>query len=214
MRLDDGSFTICLADVSGKGVPAALLMANFQATLRSAIRIYDQLDDLVQYVNKTIVDITKSERIITFFILKFDQDKQILRYVNAGHNPPIYINGNQQSLLTQGCTILGAVEHLDHIDVGEIDMGGRESLIVLYTDGLTDLRNGSGAYFDEEHIGSFAWDHRKESATNFNQKLLEALERFKGRQAYPDDIAVLTCKIKPLRHQAGPNNESVGAHEE
>lgn len=214
MRLDDGSFTICLADVSGKGVPAALLMANFQATLRSAIRIYEDLADLVQYVNKTIVDITKSERIITFFILKFDKEKRILRYVNAGHNPPIYINGNQQSLLTEGCTILGAVEHLDRIDVGEIDMGNRETLIMLYTDGLTDLRNGSGSYFDEDHIGSFAWEHRMETATSFNEKLLEALERFKGRQAYPDDIAVLTCKIKPSMPVANPVNESEGEHEE
>ncbi len=197
VKLDDGSFILCIADVSGKGIPAALLMANFQATLRSSMRIYNKLDDLVQYINRIMVDITRSERIITFFILKFDQASREISYVNAGHNPPIYISGSKSRLLVEGCTILGAVENLDEIEVGSILLDNEETLIVMYTDGLTDLKNGSGAYFDEDRILDFAFRHRQESATNFNRRLLEALEKFKGKQAYPDDIAVLTSKIKP-----------------
>lgn len=198
-KFDDGSFVICMADVSGKGISAALLMANFQATLRSALRIYDQLDELVQHLNKTIVDTTKSERIITFFILKYDKGKNVINYVNAGHNPPIYISGDQKRWLKDGCTILGAEDHLENIMVGEVEMDDKETFIVLYTDGLTDLRDGSGAYFDEDMISEFACSHRTDSATNFNKKLLEELEKFKGKQAYPDDIAVLTAKIKPSK---------------
>ncbi|NND05087.1 MAG: SpoIIE family protein phosphatase [Saprospiraceae bacterium] len=197
-KFDDGSFVICMADVSGKGISAALLMANFQATLRSALRIYDQLDDLVQHLNKTIVETTKSERIITFFILKYHNEKNVINYVNAGHNPPIYISGDKKRWLRDGCTILGAEDYLKDITVGEIEMGNEETFIVLYTDGLTDLRDGSGSYFDEDLIANFACSHRNDSATNFNKKLLEELEHFKGKQAYPDDIAVLTAKIKPL----------------
>ncbi len=195
-RLEDGCIVLCLADVSGKGIPAALLMANFQATLRSALLIYDRLDELVNYINKTLVDLTKSERIVTFFILRFDPATKKLRYVNAGHNPPIFIQGDKAQFLSEGCTILGAVENLDLIDVGEIDVGTEETLVVLFTDGLTDLMDGSGEYFDEQQINSFALQHRNETATNFNQKLLDKLEAFKGTQAYPDDIAVLTFKIK------------------
>ncbi len=197
-KFDDGSFVICMADVSGKGIPAALLMANFQATLRSALRIYNRLDELVQHLNKTIVDTTKSERIITFFILKYDKKENVINYVNAGHNPPIYICGDSKRLLKEGCTILGGIDHLDDITVGEINMNDKETLIVMYTDGLTDLRDGSGAYFDEDIIADFACTHRLDSASVFNKKLLEALEKFKGKQAYPDDIAVLTTKIKPV----------------
>ena len=195
-RMEDGSIVLCLADVSGKGIPAALLMANFQATLRSALLIYDKLDALVSYINKTLVDLTKSERIVTFFILRYDPKTKKLRYVNAGHNPPIFIQGNEARFLSEGCTILGAVEHLDLVDVGEIDVGERETLVVLFTDGLTDLMDGTGEYFDEQKLNTFALQHRDDSATKFNEKLLEKLEAFKGTQAYPDDIAVLTFKIK------------------
>jgi sigma-B regulation protein RsbU (phosphoserine phosphatase) len=143
-----------------------------------------------------LVGITKSERIVTFFILKFDPVKREIRYVNAGHNPPIYISGSKTVHLNKGCTILGAVEHLEQIDVGTINMGDDESLIVLYTDGLTDLRDVEGAYFDEKKLQNFAETHRAISVVEFNQQLLEAMETFKGKRAYPDDIAVVTCKIK------------------
>ncbi|MCB0665293.1 MAG: serine/threonine-protein phosphatase [Saprospiraceae bacterium] len=194
--LEDGNLIICLADVSGKGIPAAILMANFQATMRSAVKIYHQLDDLVQHINTNLVGITKSERIVTFFILKFDPVKREIRYVNAGHNPPIYINGHSTELLKKGCPILGAIEHLDNIDVGTIEIGDSESLFVLYTDGLTDLRDIHGAYFDEEKLIQFSEKHKRVSAGDFNKQLLEAMEKFKGQRAYPDDIAVVTCKIK------------------
>lgn len=196
-KFDDGSFMICLADVSGKGIPAALLMANFQATLRSALMIYEDLDDLVKAVNTTLVSITKSDRIVTFFILKFDVHRKIIRYVNAGHNPPILLKGEEPILLKEGCTILGAIDDLGEIGVGEIDLGDNEALVLLYTDGLTDLMNGNGDYYDLDKLMEFAALNRTYSATDFNKKLLDSLELFKGRQEYPDDIAVLTCKIKP-----------------
>jgi sigma-B regulation protein RsbU (phosphoserine phosphatase) len=195
-KLDDGSLIICLADVSGKGIPAAILMANFQATMRSAVKIYSKLDDLVRHINTTLVGITKSERIVTFFILRFDPLSRSIKYVNAGHNPPIYINGAHQEFLKQGCTILGAVEHLDVIDVGTIKVDGGEALILMYTDGLTDLRDNNGAYFDEKKLKEFTIKNQSISAKEFNRELLEAMETFKGQRTYPDDIAVVTCKIK------------------
>jgi len=198
-KLDDGSFIMCLADVSGKGIPAALLMANFQATLRSAVLIYKNLDDLVRYINQNIVAITKSERIVTFFVMRFDPATRTIHYVNAGHNPPIMVKESGETLLREGCTILGALEHLEDISVGVEELGAEEAMIVLYTDGLTDLLNNEGRYFDEEHIASFSSEHRTLTATLFNEKLLEAMEAFKGKQEFPDDIAILTCKIQPQK---------------
>ncbi|MDH3243676.1 MAG: PP2C family protein-serine/threonine phosphatase [Saprospiraceae bacterium] len=196
-KLDSGGFIICLADVSGKGIPAALLMANFQATLRSAMLFHHRLDDLVRYLNHTLVSITKSERIVTFFILQHDPERQLIRYVNAGHYPPLMVRGRESMPLTKGCTILGAVENLDDIEVGEIPLDRKETLFVLYTDGLTDLRNNDGNYFDDQMIREFSVKHRKQNARVFNEHLLKAMEEFKGKQEFPDDIAVLTCKIKP-----------------
>ena len=66
----------------------------------------------------------------------------------------------------------------------------------MYTDGLTDLRDSSGAYFDEIKLRDFTNLHKKISAKEFNEELIEAMETFKGQSAYPDDIAVVTCKIR------------------
>ncbi|MBX2816976.1 MAG: PP2C family protein-serine/threonine phosphatase [Saprospiraceae bacterium] len=196
IKLEDGSFLMCLADVSGKGIPAALLMANFQATLRSAILIHRRLDDLVQYLNRTIVAITQSERIITFFVLRFDPSTRRIEYLNAGHNPPVLVTKNQSINLDKGCTILGALEELEQIEVGFEQLNQDPAMIVLYTDGLTDLLNNEGIYFDEDRITQFTHQHLALNATQFNESLLEELESFKGKQEYPDDIAILTCKIK------------------
>lgn len=195
-RSEDGSLLICLADVSGKGIPAAILMANFQATMRSLVKIYSDLDDLVRQINETLVGITKSERIVTFFVLKFDPQTREITYVNAGHNPPIFVNGKDQQFLNVGCTILGAVDDLDHIEVGTIEVNDDEALIMMYTDGLTDLRNARGEYFDEDCLQAFVGEHHGRSAEDFNKYLLEEMESFKGKQAYPDDIAVVSFKIR------------------
>ncbi len=194
-QLADGSLMLCLADVSGKGVPAAMLMANFQATLRTALQFYDQLDDLIQYINFSVVNTTKSEKIITFFILKYDEVKKEIKYVNAGHNPPVLLTANQTSRMDKGCTILGAVDYLGEIEVGKIELK-EDALLLLFTDGLSDIVNDQGDYFSEVKLLEFSNGHRDLSASDFNIKLLEIVEEFRGKQKYPDDVAVLTCRIK------------------
>lgn len=194
IQLKNGNYIFCVADISGKGVGAALLMSNFQATLHAALENYTDLKTLIIKLNRLLVKITMSERIITLFIADYRPDTSEIYYVNAGHTTPFMVMNNQCIRLSEGCTLLGAFDEIEQIEVGHKKIKDH-ALLMAYTDGLTDLLNDEGTYFDEAYIEKFLFAHGTETAENLNKKLLEQLDTFKGSQDYPDDIAILTCKI-------------------
>ena len=118
-----------------------------------------------------------------------------MRYINAGHHPPFLFHNKKIKRLDKGCTIIGAFEQLPYIEEGEIDVSP-DSLIFTFTDGLVELKNDEDEYFGDEKITDFLNEHADLSVINFNEKLLEEIEQFKGSQPYTDDIAILSCKIK------------------
>ncbi|MDX1684796.1 MAG: PP2C family protein-serine/threonine phosphatase [Saprospiraceae bacterium] len=192
---DDKKFALCIADISGKGVSAALLMANFQAIIQSLIHQYRDLQTFVIALNQAVLRITKGERFITFVIAEIDLEKRKLNYVNCGHFPPIIANGSKLSKLDKGTSILGITDKLENVDEGVVELN-KEALLFFFTDGLIDLRNEDGDYYSEEKIDTFIKKNRKKTAKDFNLQLMKELESFKGSEEYPDDIAILTCKIK------------------
>ena len=196
--VDDHRFVICIADISGKGVGAAILMANFQAILRVVIRKSSDMRQLVQELNTNVYEITKSDKFITFFIALIDLNQQEIQYINAGHNPPMLVEDLNITDLDQGCTVLGAVPELPQIDVGTYSFND-SVLLISYTDGLTDLKNDQQEYFDRKKLIEFIRTHRMMNAEQFNKRLQEHLEQFRGNQVYPDDIAILTSQLHPKR---------------
>ena len=191
---DRGRFIFCIADISGKGVAAALLMANFQAMIQSLIYQYRDLETFIFALNQTVHRVTKSDKFITFFIGEINLNQRTLKYINAGHYPPVLFQGGQIRRLTSGCTVIGAFERLPEIneEVLQIDEG---ALIMCFTDGLADLKDENGKYFEDEGIESFVKNNGNLSANDFNASLLKAIDNYKGQGAYPDDIAVITCKV-------------------
>lgn len=196
--VDDHRFVICIADISGKGVGAAILMANFQAILRVVIRKSNDMTQLVQELNTNVYEITKSDKFITFFIALIDLDKQEIQYINAGHNPPMLVEEQKITDLDRGCTVLGAVPKLPAIDVGTYHFT-ESVMLISYTDGLTDLKNDEQEYFDRKKLEVFIREHSMMSAEQFNRRLQQHLEQFRGNQVYPDDIAILTSQLYPKR---------------
>ncbi len=194
MEFDTGRIIFCIGDISGKGVAAALLMANFQANFHTLIKKQADLGDFVHDLNHSVNLITKGERFITFFIAAYDMGTQTLHYVNAGHNPPVLVNDGQLQLLDRGCTILGSFAQLPELEVGHVQLDG-EAIILTFTDGLTDLQNEKEEYLNEQQLYSFVRSNYKLTASDFNEKLMGYLEAFKGENIYPDDFTVLTCKI-------------------
>ena len=192
---ENDSFAFCVADIAGKGIAAALLMANFQANLHSLIRSKESLSDFVHELNNSIYRITKGERYITFFIAEFNKETRKLKYINAGHNRPFLFLDGQLYRLDKGSTFLGSFKEIpSNIEVGEFYIPNN-ALILSYTDGLSDLKNEAGEYMNEELLENFVLKNHELSARKFNASLLHTIEDFKGEGIYPDDLTVLTCKI-------------------
>ena len=196
LTIDKCRYLICLADISGKGVSAALLMSNLQANLRQLSKQYKDLEQLVSQLNESIFSLTGGERFFTFFIAEIDPAKGEIHYINCGHISPLLFSNGTMFQLTKGATVLGAFDHLPFIEHGYVKIS-HPSMLLIFTDGLTDLVNSANEYFEIEKIEDFVHNFHQESATEFNRLLMTELEKFKGNQTFPDDITVLTCKIDP-----------------
>jgi len=187
-------FAFCIADISGKGVAAALLMANFQAIIQSLIYQYRDLGTFVLALNQSVQRITKSDKFITFFIAEVNLTDMTLNYINAGHFPPVLYNNKVITRLDKGCTVIGAFEELPDVEQTEIKLEN-DALLLTFTDGLADLQNKEGAYFDDDKTEAFVKNNASLSVKDFNDRLLNEINTFRGEEGYSDDIAVLTCKI-------------------
>ncbi|MEP7266060.1 MAG: SpoIIE family protein phosphatase [Saprospiraceae bacterium] len=187
-------YLICMADISGKGVSAALLMSNLQANIRQLVKQFTSIENLVVQLNEALFDITGGDRFLTLFIADVCLTRSEIHYINCGHISPLIFHQGQIIPLSTGTTVIGAFEKLPFIDSGTLEIKG-ESMLLVFTDGLTDLINSSSEYFDLDHIENFLKKYHKEGATSFNTLLMEELEKFKGNQTFPDDITVLACKI-------------------
>lgn len=195
--INKNQFLICVADVSGKGIPAALMMSNFQASLRTLLRQTPNLTDIIEALNYQVLENTKGEKFITFFAAIYDIYLKTMVYVNAGHNAPFLIDKkNGIRFLEEGSTVLGALHPLPFINEGFItDLN--DFLLFCYTDGLTETLDESGKEFG---IGSLLDYFRQEKTYSKDLKvihhdLIVALDTFKGRNGYHDDITMLSCRV-------------------
>ena len=141
LRLNDHEVGFCIADVSGKGISAALLMSNFQANLRALFVSSIYLTDIVTILNERVLESVKGERFITLFIARYDYQTKILRYINAGHNPPIFYDKQKKELtyLKSGCVGMGMVDNIATIEEGQIEITANSKLL-CYTDGLVEIK--------------------------------------------------------------------------
>lgn len=195
IRLNNHEFIFCMADVSGKGIAAALLMSNIQATLHSLINYTHNLKDITIELNKRVIDNTKSEKFVSLFIAKLNTKSQQFSYINAGHNPPIFFNEGRFRELNRGCTILGINQTLPKIDVEAFDYGADFTLL-CYTDGLTDISNGSGDLLSIDHMKELMLENREAGPDALNESILTYAAEFKGESDFPDDIALMTIKVE------------------
>jgi sigma-B regulation protein RsbU (phosphoserine phosphatase) len=194
IRFDDNRYAFCIADISGKGVAAALLMANFQAMIQSLIFQYRDLETFVFALNQTVYRVTQSDKFITFFVCEVDLKSKKLKYINAGHYPPVFFQNGQIRRLNKGCTVIGAFDKLPEINEESIDIDN-PAMVVCFTDGLADLKNNEDEYYNDNRIEAFVKKYGSKKASEFNDILLKEIDKFKEDQQYPDDIAILTCKI-------------------
>lgn len=195
--INKNQFLICVADVSGKGIPAALMMSNFQASLRTLLRQTPNLTDIIEALNFQVLENTKGEKFITFFAAIYDIRLKTMVYVNSGHNPPILWDKKAGiRLLEDGSTVLGAMHPLPFLNEGFVT-GLDEFLLFCYTDGLTETINQDGKEFGVEFLMEYfskPETYVKDLKT-IHQDIIVDLDKFKGRMGYHDDITILSCRV-------------------
>ena len=197
LALNNHEFIFCIADVSGKGVAAALLMSNIQATLHSLINYTHNLKDIIIELNKRVRESTRGEKFVSLFLGKLNTKSQQLTCINAGHNPPILQLNSDFLELSKGCTLLGIQDSLQQIELDIIDYSG-EFILLCYTDGLTDTVNSIGQNFNIDHIKQIIRSSTNQTTEEINANIMNAAMDFKGELDFTDDVALLTIRANDL----------------
>jgi sigma-B regulation protein RsbU (phosphoserine phosphatase) len=197
VEMDADQFLLCVADVSGKGVPASLLMSNFQAGLRTILRQTTDLVKVVTELNYLIYNNAIAEKFITSFLAIYNRKTRELRYVNAGHNAPVLLyEDNSCKLLTEGCTMLGIFEELPFISLTTVAVP-HKSMMMAYTDGLTEVFNLEEDEYGLENTIKFLKNSRFLSLQKLHLELLEEIKAHnQGSTFFQDDITLLSCRFK------------------
>ena len=193
--LNEDEFIFCIADVSGKGISAAMLMANFQATIRT-LYSYQQfeLDYLINELNKKVIQNAKGEKFITFFIAHYNQISRKLKYINAGHNAPILTNGKKIKLLNEGTVGLGMFDELPFINTGALYVDPNTTL-VMYTDGVIELENEKNEYFEIERLIKLIHQYYPLKMEDLNTLIFSKLDEWKSNKNFDDDTAIFSCRF-------------------
>jgi sigma-B regulation protein RsbU (phosphoserine phosphatase) len=193
--LGDDEYIICIADVSGKGISAAMLMANFQATIRTLFSYQRfELDFLIEELNKKVIKSAKGEKFITFFIASYNASTRLMRYVNAGHNHPFVTNGKQVQMLDKGSIGLGMMDELPFINMGELTLGPNNTL-VLYTDGIIELENEKNEFFELERLIKLVHNYYPLKMEDLNNLIFSKLDEWRSERNYVDDTAIFSCRF-------------------
>ncbi|MGD9976348.1 MAG: PP2C family protein-serine/threonine phosphatase [Bacteroidales bacterium] len=159
IQLSATELGFCIADVSGKGISAALLMSNFQANLRALFTEDIPLTRLVEKLNERVMATAKGEKFITIFIGRYDVEKNLLEYINAGHNPPVMYNeeSRQISFLTNGCVGLGMLDEIPVMNLGSVHIN-QPAKLICYTDGLVESIMDDRVEYNPKLIEDFIVD--------------------------------------------------------
>ncbi len=187
-------YLLCIADVSGKGVPAAMMMSNFQASLRALAKHNGSLQEMVFELNGMIKQRGNGELFITVFVGFLNTDKRKLEYVNCGHNPPILCADDEVRELKKGTTILGVFDDLPFLEFGEEELT-HGAILSLYTDGVSETENSAGVEFGEERFHKIVKNSTIDSSDAINNRVIYFLQEFSEGTPYKDDITLLTLKM-------------------
>lgn len=190
VQLSKNEFGFCIADVSGKGMSAALLMSNFQANLRALFTHDISLDALIEKLNERVMISANGEKFITLFVGKFNYKTQELQYINAGHNQPMmYLkNKKELSFLSKGCVGIGMIDEIPLIRKGSVTIE-EPAKIICYTDGLVELIDGKKVSFGTKELEDCIMNNNK--IEDNIQAIILKQGIFEGSPAIFDDISIL-----------------------
>ena len=193
--IEDDKFYIAIADVSGKGVPASLMMANIQAFLQVICRQGIRIDEATGMINDLVTANTSEGRFITFFWGYIDTKKNTLTYVNAGHNPPYVIRDGKILKLDKGGIILGVMNTVVPYIFEEVELK-KNDVIILYTDGVSEAMNLKNEEYSEEKLQEVAKSLVNKTADEILNGIKEDVQIFTQGNTQSDDITMIVIKVR------------------
>jgi sigma-B regulation protein RsbU (phosphoserine phosphatase) len=189
----DGTMLIALGDVSGKGTAAALLMSSLHAAIHGQVAAKTPLQEAIVSVNEYLAENTPANRFVTLFTAELNASTGMLRYINAGHNPPLVGRANGQiEQLSSGGLPLGIMPVAEY-DVGEIMLNSGDVLVV-YSDGVSEANNLQEEEFGLERLTQVVRSNLKATASGIRDKIESALSAFTGTAPANDDITLVIVK--------------------
>jgi len=194
IQVTPGNFVIAIGDVSGKGTPASLLMANLQATIRALVQFGLSLAEMTRRVNDLICDNTSSGRFITFFWGMLHTESRTFNYVNAGHNLPFLIRPDGTiTRLDKGGIILGIMKAVVPYQEGEVKMDDGD-VLVLFTDGVSEAMSSKSEEFGEELLEEIIKTNLNESSEVILTRIVDAVREHSKGTTQSDDITLVVVK--------------------
>jgi sigma-B regulation protein RsbU (phosphoserine phosphatase) len=196
----DGRFGVAIADVSGKGVPAALIMATFRAALR-AQRVKDMpLDAIAGRLNRILLDSMDTSRFVTAFYGLLDPRTGAMGFANCGHNPPLLLRAaGERNLLTSGGPALG-MWHEAAFEPGAASVLPGD-ILVLYTDGVIEVMNAAGEMFGVDRLEQAIRSRPQRTSRDLVEAVIQATRAFAGRAGFEDDFTLVV-----IRREATPSD--------
>ncbi len=190
IQLGSDEYGFCMADVSGKGISAAIVMSNFQANLRALFTTGTSLSKLITVLNDRINESTKGERFITMFIGKYNSRTRRLKYINAGHNPPLLYNmtDNQLKYLNSNCVGIGMLDEIPVINEEKIKIDSKSKLL-FYTDGLVETLDDKNIEMGTRALEKFILN--QQSVENNINEMVENYGILEGNKSIFDDISIM-----------------------
>jgi len=194
LALGGATLGLCIADVAGKGIPAALLMSNLQAAVRGLSSPSMTPDLLCNNLNSLVWRNTHTDRFITLFYAQLDGPTRRMRYCNAGHNAPIIVRADgSHERLREGGGVLGVFEE-QNFGLGTVDLAAGDRL-VLFTDGVTEVCNPEGEEFGDQRLLSLLAEHRGLPADALRERIAAAISDFSGGHL-TDDATLLVLAVE------------------
>lgn len=193
--MHDGRWVLCLGDVSGKGLPAALVMSNLQAMLRAQTLWSDSVKACLEGANRLLHESTNRRTFVTLFYSVLDPRTHVLRFANAGHNRPLVVGSDGVRPLSGAGFVLGAMRNVRYTEE-ELTLAPGETLLI-FSDGVVEARGEDGTLFDDERLERMAAEFYGASAKSFIDAVVDAVQAHAGNEPQADDITLLAVRRLP-----------------
>ena len=193
IKISKDDLLFAVGDVSGKGVQAALLMANLQAFLKSIAKQNFLLDEATNLINDLVSENTTLGNFITFFWAVVNDENLSLTYVNSGHNPPLLLRGGELRKLNVGGMLLGVMPTMVPYKSETLQLE-KNDILFLYTDGISEAMDGSGNEYGEEKLESLIIKLNEQSSQQILNKILQSVQEHCGEAEQSDDITCMVIK--------------------